>query len=56
MKATSHAELSFSQVLAGWLTHRITQAKGAVKAAIRPAHRADHIAAVVAASNNPSGT
>ena len=56
MKATSHAELSFSQMLVSWLTHRTTQAKGAVKGAVRPVYRADQIAAMVAASNNPSGT
>ena len=49
---TTHAELSFSQMLVSWLTHHIAQATAAVK----PAHRADQIAAVVAASNNPSGT
>jgi hypothetical protein len=49
---TTHAELTFSQVLVSWLTHRITQAATVVK----PAYRADQIAALVAASNNPSGT
>ena len=49
---TTHAELSFSQMLINWLAQHITQAMKAV----RPAYRADHIAAVVAASNNPSGT
>jgi hypothetical protein len=51
MKATSHAQMSFSQMLFAWATHRVVQAR----AAIRPAHRADQIAATVAASGNPSG-
>jgi hypothetical protein len=51
MKATSQAEMSFSRMLFAWAAHRIAQAR----AAIRPAHRADQIAAAVAASGNPSG-
>jgi hypothetical protein len=51
MKATSHAEMSFSQMLFSWAAHRIAQAR----ATIRPAHRADQVAATVAASGNPSG-
>ena len=51
MKTRSHVELSFSQMLFAWLAHRITS----VVTTIRPAYRADQIAAAVAASNNPSG-
>lgn len=51
MKATSHAEMPFSQTLFAWLAHRLVEAI----AAVRPVHRADEIAADVAASSNPSG-
>jgi len=52
MKATSHATKPFSQMLFAWLADRIAK----TAAAVRPVHRADQIAAIVAASGNPSGT
>ena len=51
MKATSHAEMSFSQMLFAWASHCVAQAM----TKIRPAYRADQVAATVAASGNPSG-
>ena len=51
MKATSHGEMSFSQMLYAWLAHHLVEAT----AAVRPVHRADEIAADVAASSNPTG-
>jgi hypothetical protein len=51
MKTLSQAEASFTQLLSGWTAERIAR----TFAAIRPRHRADQIAADVAASGNPSG-
>jgi hypothetical protein len=51
MKTLSQAETSFTQLLSSWTAERIAR----TFAAIRPQHRADQIAADVAASGNPSG-
>ena len=51
MKTLSQAETSFSQLLLNWAAERIAR----TIAAIKPKHRADQIAADVAASGNPSG-
>jgi hypothetical protein len=51
MKALSQPQPSFSQLLLNRATDLVSRAL----ASMRPQHRADQIAAVVAASNNPSG-
>jgi hypothetical protein len=51
MKALSQPALPLSQVLLNRATEMVSRALASMK----PQHRADQIAAVVAASNNPSG-
>lgn len=51
MTTTSRSEVPFSQLLLSWIVHRVSQTLVAMK----PAHRADDIAAMAAMSNNPSG-
>jgi hypothetical protein len=51
MKTLSPAETPSTQQLSSWAADRIAR----TLAAIRPKHRADQIAADVAASGNPSG-
>jgi hypothetical protein len=51
MKALSHTQPSALQVLLNRATDLLSRALASMK----PQHRADQIAAVVAASNNPSG-
>jgi hypothetical protein len=51
MKTLSQTEASFSQALLNWGADLVSRAA----ASIRPKHRADQIAAEVAASGNPSG-
>ena len=51
MKALSQPQVPFSQALFNWGVDLVSRALAAMK----PQHRADQIAAVVAASNNPSG-
>ena len=51
MTTTSRSETSFSQLLLNWVAYRLSQAV----AAVRPAYRADEIAAAVATNNNPPG-
>jgi hypothetical protein len=51
MKALSQPALSLPQVL----LNRVTDLVSRAMASMKPQHRADQIAAVVAASNNPSG-
>jgi hypothetical protein len=51
MKALSQPDLPFSQPLLNRATDLVSRAL----AAIKPQYRADQIAAVVAASNNPTG-
>jgi hypothetical protein len=51
MKALSQPDLPLSQALLNWGADLVTRAA----TAMRPKHRAEEIAAIVAASNNPSG-
>jgi hypothetical protein len=51
MKALSHDQTPFSQLVLLWASDRISLAL----AAIKPKHRAGQIAAHIAASGNPSG-
>ena len=51
MKALSQPDLPLSQVLLNRATDLVSRALASMK----PQHRADQIAAIVAASNNPSG-
>jgi hypothetical protein len=51
MKALSHTQPSALQVLLNRGADMISRAAASMK----PKHRADQIAAIVAASNNPSG-
>jgi hypothetical protein len=51
MKTLSQPALPLSQVLLNWSADLVSRAA----ASMRPKHRADEIAAIVAASNNPSG-
>jgi hypothetical protein len=51
MKALSHTQTSTLQVLLIWGADLVSRAV----ASMEPEHRADQIAAEVAASNNPSG-
>jgi hypothetical protein len=51
MKALSHTQTSTLQMLLSWGTDLVSRAFASMK----PQHRADQIAAIVAASNNPSG-
>jgi hypothetical protein len=51
MKALSHPQASALQVLLNRAADLVSRALASMK----PKHRADQIAAVVAASNNPSG-
>ena len=51
MTTTSRSEASFSQLLLSWIAWRMSR----TMAALKPAHRANDIAAAAAASNNPSG-
>jgi hypothetical protein len=51
MKALSQADLPLSQLLLNRATDLVSRALASMK----PQHRADQIAAIVAASNNPSG-
>jgi hypothetical protein len=51
MRALSQPHVLFSQALFNWGVDLVSRAL----VSMRPKHRADQIAAVVAASNNPSG-
>jgi hypothetical protein len=51
MKALSQPNLPLSQTL----SNRAAELASRAFASMKPQHRADQIAAVVAASNNPSG-
>jgi hypothetical protein len=51
MKALSHVETSAFQALLNWGADLVSR----YAAAMKPEHRANQIAAVVAASGNPSG-
>jgi hypothetical protein len=51
MKTLSHMEASTLQMLLNWGEDLVLRAA----ASMRPEHRADRIAALVAESNNPSG-
>jgi len=51
MKALSQPQTSTLHVLLNWGADLISRAAASMK----PQHRADQIAAIVAASNNPSG-
>jgi hypothetical protein len=51
MKTLSQPEVPFLQVLLSWSADRVLRAAASMK----PKHRADQIAAEVAASGNPSG-
>ena len=51
MKTLSQTEASFPQTLLNWGVDLVSRAA----ASIKPKHRADQIAAEVAASGNPSG-
>lgn len=51
MTTTTRSEASISQLWLSWVVHRVSQ----IMTAIKPVHRASEIAAVAAASNNPSG-
>jgi hypothetical protein len=51
MKALSHPQSSTLQVLLNRAADLVSRAFASMK----PQHRADQIAAIVAASNNPSG-
>ncbi|MCP3408326.1 hypothetical protein [Bradyrhizobium sp. CCGB01] len=48
---TTTRSKAISQLWLSWVAHRLSQ----IMTAIKPQHRASEIAAVAAASNNPSG-
>jgi hypothetical protein len=52
MQNTPHSHLTFWQLLLAWAAHRLSEAIETNK----PRHSAEEIAAMVARSNNPSGT
>ena len=51
MTTTTRSEGSVSRLWLSWVAYRVAQ----ITTAIKPVHRASEIAAVAAASNNPSG-